>query len=201
MLQRNSLLATTAVIVVLALVVVRLNHHNAPSAHIEKKSTPIGTTSIVDQKGEPTHQSAARSPLDGNANSRSSAERSASEHGRSTPKLPAGNPTASESTAPLLNSGHLKGVRTPNESGTPQGPAGWNLPAATNAPAAIEARAPWSSASQFNSAPSEPAASFNLARREVVPPPVNTIVPRQPVFTNGAAFQGGIEKVPFEVPR
>jgi hypothetical protein len=198
LLERNSLLATAAIIVVVVLVVVRLNHRNSRSDPTSKQNTSNSSPSVVDQKSDSARTSTMKSPSNGSANSRSPAERSASERSHITPKLQAENPTAGGSPT-LVNPGRLKGVRAAGENESPPGPASWNLPAATNTPAAIEARALQSSASLFNPPPAD-GASFYSARREA-PLPTNTIMPRQPMVTGGAAFENRIEKAPFEVPR
>jgi len=198
LLERNSLLATAAIIVVVALVVVRLNHRISRSDPAIKQNTPNSAPSIVDQKSDSARAPTMKSPTDGSANSHAPAERSASERSRNASKLPAGNATAGGSPT-LVNPGRLKGVRAAGENESPAGSAPWNLPAATNTPAAIDARATQSGVSLFNPAPAD-GASFYSARREA-PLPANTIMPRLPMVTNGAAFENRIEKAPFEVPR
>ncbi len=206
-LQRNSLLATAVIVVVVGLVIFRATRqdHRGPSS--ENKPLNDNSTAIVDQNKTPDRSADVKNLFDPKANSRLPAEHSASDrgdsdHSKSSAKSTGGNSTADVSTTgpPLLNPGHLKGVHAPEANNPAIVPPGWNAPAAANAPAAIEAQLPPDNRNRFTNVPADVSPQLNIARRDV-PAPVGTFGDRSPASAGGAVFEGGIERLPIQAPR
>jgi hypothetical protein len=201
-LQRNSLLATAVIVVVVGLLIFRVTRPDQRGPSSENKPFDGNPTAIVDQNKNLDRGAEAKSLFDTKRGPRLPAERSASDRGKSSAKASGDNPTADVSTTgpPLLNPGHLKGVHAPEANNPAIVPPGWNAPAAANAPAAIEAQLPPNNRNRFTAAPSDVSPPFNLARRDV-PAPLGSFDDRRPASAGGAVFEGGIERLPIQAPQ
>jgi hypothetical protein len=184
------------------LVVVRISRPNNRGTSPEKKTLNANPAAVVEQNSGAHRSSDFKNSLDAKSKPTLPDERSGAERGKSTAIAPGNNPAGDASTAgPTFlnsNSGHLKGVRAPAIA-PGNGAPNWNLPAATNAPATIEAQVPPANPNDFSSVTTDVSPLFYSARRDV--PPLPAAGNRGFESTRGAAFEGGIERLPMQVSR
>jgi hypothetical protein len=201
-LQRNSLLATAVIVVVVGLAIFRATRPGHRAALPENKATSGNSASIVGQNKGADRAADAKGLFDTKSGPRLPPERSASDRGKASAKPTNASPAADVSATgpPLLNPGHLKGVHAPEANNPAVAPPGWNAPAAANAPAAIEAQLPPDNRNRFTNAPADVSPQLNIARRDV-PAPVGNFGDRRPASAGGAVFEGGIERLPIQAPR